>query len=62
MSNPCSGGGLCCNRPLFDRFIFPCSREEIQTAEIKRWLQAKIQGRDMDGEKKEGRGAEKGKT
>jgi len=23
---PCEGNGTCCNRPLFDRTIFPCKR------------------------------------
>lgn len=33
---PCPGGGLCCNRPEFDRAMFPCAMVNVLQATIDR--------------------------
>ena len=32
---PCPGGGTCCNRPEFDRVLFPCTPAEQQAAALR---------------------------
>ena len=35
-SEPCPGGGACCNRSEFDRTIFPCSPASQMAAAVAR--------------------------
>jgi hypothetical protein len=34
-TGPCPGKGLCCNRPEFDRALFPCSEADQAAARTR---------------------------